>query len=146
MVYQKIFKKYYQYMKLQKMFFLKCVFKFLITGNLRLTTTFSRWHCIFLAPPPHVCVNTVPSEVQLMQTTERWKGVWGGGGVWFRQQRSSAAGGEGVCVLETGSSCVGCQRIQGRNRNRLCWNVVKLKTLWLKWITDKIDPNHAFIH
>ena len=64
-------------MKPQKCVF-KCIFKYLITGKLRLTTTFRCCRCIFLAPPPHVCVNTVPSEVQLLQTTEGWKGGDGG--------------------------------------------------------------------
>ena len=72
-------------MKPQKCVFKKCIFNYSITGKLRLTTTFRRCRCIFLAPPPRVRVNTVPSEVQLLQTTEGWKGV---GVVGLSSQRS----------------------------------------------------------
>ncbi len=70
-------------MKPQKCVFKKFIFKYLITGKLRLTTTFRRCCYIFLAPQPNVCVNTVPSEVHLLQT--RVEGG-GGGGVWYSQQ------------------------------------------------------------
>ena len=96
---QKILKKYYHYMKPQKCVLKKCNFKYLITGKLRLTTTFRRCRCIYLAPPPHVCANTVPSEVQLLQT--RVEGG-GGGGVWYRQHHNRWRRGGGV--LGTGSS------------------------------------------
>ena len=73
---QKILKKYYHYMKPQKCVFKKCNFKYLITGKLRLTTTFRHCRCIFLAPHPMCVLLLFPLKFKYSRQLKGGRG-WG---------------------------------------------------------------------